>query len=197
MPFIIFDGGIFRPFQPIVNEQPPVAPVANIRGIAALAHDAGAHGHHPEDEAISAYTHDRIPDKQRRPARTVAQLMSSPVITVPESASVEAARTLCKTHRFRHVPVCGKDGRLAGILSDRDFLAIPKKDTSMRVSQIMQTRVLVTEPESELREAVRVMISERINALPVTNAQYEVVGILTSWDLLKCIANDEPLDLWI
>lgn len=59
----------------------------------------------------------------RDPQQTlVAEVATRDVVTVEANASVRAVLEAFRAHRVRHLPVL-RDGRLAGILSTRDFLA--------------------------------------------------------------------------
>ncbi len=53
---------------------------------------------------------------------TASQAMSTPVIGVPESATVVEAVALLRSHRIRRLPVLGEGGRLSGIVTQTDLL---------------------------------------------------------------------------
>ncbi|TPV95239.1 MAG: CBS domain-containing protein [Myxococcales bacterium FL481] len=134
---------------------------------------------------------------QRRPARTVEQIMSSPVHSLRPDATVAAAQQFCRDHGFRHFPVHTVSGGLAGIVSDRDLLAVPPDEADKWVLHVMTERVLTATVDTPLREVAKVMVSERVSALPVVDAEHLVVGMVTTADLLRCIVNEAPLDLWV
>ncbi len=50
------------------------------------------------------------------------ELMSSPVITVRASDSIDQAIALVEKHHIRHLPVVDENGRLAGLLTQTDLL---------------------------------------------------------------------------
>jgi acetoin utilization protein AcuB len=131
----------------------------------------------------------------RQPLR-VGDIMSvSPVMITP-STSVHAAQALMQQRKIRHLPVL-QDGRLVGIISDRDIrLALPSPATSLSVwevrhlldkltvGEVMTYFVMTTAPDCPVSEAVGRMLGHKVGALPVVDDR-RVVGILTRTDVLR------------
>jgi acetoin utilization protein AcuB len=99
----------------------------------------------------------------------------------------------------RHLVVVDGAALLVGIVSTRDLArARPSPAASLAghemngvldrlaVEEIMTRPVIVVEPSRPLDEALRVMLTERISALPVTAAG-RLVGILTDADVLDLV----------
>ncbi|HRJ45246.1 MAG TPA: CBS domain-containing protein, partial [Caldilineaceae bacterium] len=64
----------------------------------------------------------------------VRDCMSSPAVTITSDTPFQAALQTMQTHNFRRLPVVDKNGRLAGIVSERDLLhAAPSPASSMSV----------------------------------------------------------------
>lgn len=139
----------------------------------------------------------------RKPAILAQDIMSAPVQTLRPDTSLKEAWAFIKTHGFRHLPIVSTDGTLAGILSDRDLLrcssplenhaAQPLQQT---VAAIMATQVLTATPTTEIHELARVMLAERISALPVIDNHHRPIGIVTISDILRCVMLRAPLELW-
>jgi acetoin utilization protein AcuB len=125
--------------------------------------------------------------------------MTRDVIVVPHSLSVTHAWKILQENQIRHLPVVD-DGKLAGILSDRDLLLLghiqPSGEVSFvdrAVGDIMTLRPLTCTPTSSVAEVVRIMTSHKIDALPVVSGD-RLVGLVTSTDLLLLLDKaDEPL----
>jgi acetoin utilization protein AcuB len=118
----------------------------------------------------------------------------NPVTVTPETTLPEAMR-LTAQRGIRHLPVV-EHGQLVGIVSDRDLKrAMASPATSLeahelrylldraRVREIMSAGVITIGPMMPIEEAARLMVQEKIGALPVTEAG-RLVGIVTETDVL-------------
>lgn len=128
--------------------------------------------------------------------RTVAEVMTAEVHTLPPEATLEDAILFERKHKVRHIPVV--DGvELVGILTDRDIKrATPSliggidRDNyeimirTTPVSRIMTRDPITATPSTSLREAVELFTNRRFGCLPVV-AGGRVVGIVTGTDLLR------------
>jgi len=126
----------------------------------------------------------------------VGERMSKPVITISPDMPITEALNLMKKERIRRAPVV-KDGKLAGIVSDKDLLnASPSPVTTLSiwemnyllskvtVSQVMTANVLTVMEDTPIEQAARIMADNKIGGLPVLRAGH-VVGIITETDLFK------------
>lgn len=117
-----------------------------------------------------------------------------PVTVTPETTLPEAMR-LTAQRGIRHLPVV-QHGQLVGIVSDRDLKrAMASPATSLeahelsylldrlRVREIMSAGVMTIGPMMPIEEAARLMVQEKIGALPVTDGG-RLVGIVTETDVL-------------
>ena len=99
----------------------------------------------------------------------------------------------------RQLPVV--DGSvLLGIVTDRDlrsFLAGPSlldpaeraKALRTPVREIMTNEPLTLGPEDDLRDAVELLIDEKVGGIPVVDQTEGLVGIVTYVDVLRCFLN--------
>ena len=127
----------------------------------------------------------------------VRDLMSAEPITAPSSLPLTEAARLLHAHGIRRLPVVD-DGRLVGIVSDRDLReALPStlstlslweatsRLASIQVADVMKRSVLTTTPDADARDAARTLLEHKIGALPVIDNQHRVVGILSVSDVLR------------
>jgi acetoin utilization protein AcuB len=139
----------------------------------------------------------RAPEPEWPDPMRVKELMTQPVTTIGADAHVRQAAELMKTHKICHLPVVENDGRLIGIVTDRDLRqmifdpAIQERlgDVvealgALTVREIMTWAVITVQPESGLRQAARLMREQKVGALPVVEAG-RIVGMLTERDLLR------------
>jgi acetoin utilization protein AcuB len=124
----------------------------------------------------------------------VRDFMKGEVSTLsPDTSTFEALR-LCHDRRIRHIPIV-EDGRLVGIISDRDILAAspplgdPQRVNALkgkRVGEVMTREVITTYPQDTLVHAAQVMYERKIDSLPVV-AEEQLVGIITSSDVMRAL----------
>lgn len=121
----------------------------------------------------------------------VEEIMSERPYTVEANQSVREAMNQLMSQDIRHLPVL--DGEvLVGMLSDRDVRGIaaetltgdPADQLSAPVSEVMTSDPITVSPESEVVEAIDLMLEHKVGALPVV-AEDKLVGILSYVDLLR------------
>lgn len=118
----------------------------------------------------------------------VADVMTKDVRTMLPVQSFAEVIGMMATRSFHHMLVVDEDERLHGVISDRDVLRALSRtpDWSKKsVAEIMNPDSITTTPDSAISAAVRLMLENRINCLPVMGRDGRVAGILTTTDLLK------------
>lgn len=106
-------------------------------------------------------------------------------MTVREDEALSVVQSLMAWTGIRHLPVL-RQGRLSGILSERDLLAFRAKEfdwKDARVREAMHPEPQVASPEDSLTEVAGRMAAARIGALPVME-QGTLVGLVTTTDVL-------------
>ncbi|MCW2623190.1 MAG: hypothetical protein JWL64_2792 [Frankiales bacterium] len=125
---------------------------------------------------------------------TVADVMSSSVLTVDESDSLVAAATLMQRAGIRHVPVLRGD-RPVGVLND--ILAAARLSTLSwsslcePVEKTMVQAVARVHPGTSLSAAARQLGFSPSGALLVVEGD-ALVGVLTAVDLVRAVAGSDP-----
>ncbi len=107
-------------------------------------------------------------------------------ITIKPTATLAEAQALMSGHRISGIPVVEADGKLVGILTNRDvrFAGDPKQP----VSELMTHENLATvSTEVGKEEARRLLHARRIEKLLVVDAQYRCVGLITVKDIEKAV----------
>jgi CBS domain-containing protein len=110
--------------------------------------------------------------------------------TVDPDSTIDAAYALMHAEGIRHLPVVS-GRRLVGMLSDRDILlratlcngSVFVPDTPVR--DVMITPVITCRETTPLSDVAAVMITRKIDSLPVLDQDGQLVGIITSSDLLE------------
>ena len=118
-----------------------------------------------------------------------AEPMTRKVFVVPPDLPLSAAWDLMCRERFRHLPVISA-GRLIGILSDRDILIRATGEgesisvPDIPVGQVATPWPHVCTPNTDVCDLVRMMTEKKIDAVPVIDDADQLVGLVTSTDLL-------------
>jgi CBS domain-containing protein len=114
----------------------------------------------------------------------VRTIMSEKIIHGTHDMSIqEVAKLLLKTG-MGGAPIIDEHGHVIGMISERDFLSYIPPSTGTTVSYHMTRKVVTAEPELQIREAAKRMISKGVRRLPVVRFM-ELIGIITSVDILK------------
>ncbi len=123
----------------------------------------------------------------------VSQEMTRKVVFVLEQDNLAKAYTSMKAMAIRHIPVT-KDGRVVGMLSDRDILTNSKASKNgntivpeVCVSDVMSTPVLSCRAEDTIGKVADMMLEHRIDAVTVVDSNAKLVGIITSTDLIRLL----------
>jgi len=107
-------------------------------------------------------------------------------VTLRPGDSVAEALQLMERYRISGVPIVDDDGILVGILTNRDLRF--ETDTSQPVSALMTDRNLVTAPVgTTLGEASEILHRNKIEKLPVVDADGRLKGLITVKDISKRI----------
>lgn len=114
----------------------------------------------------------------------IKDLMSERVISARPHHTVEHVRGLMERNRISAVPVIGPDGDAVGIVTATDLVADLKNGAP--VSQVMTERVYTVPAYNDVHVAARVMRNRKIHHVVVTHEK-QVVGIISSFDLLKLV----------
>jgi IMP dehydrogenase len=109
-------------------------------------------------------------------------------ITIPLNATVFGAKSLMAEHRIGGIPVIDKQGKLLGIVTNRDLRF--EKDNNRKIEEIMTSKNLITVPEgTSLKEAEVILQDHKIEKLPVVDSDYKLVGLITFRDIIKVREN--------
>jgi acetoin utilization protein AcuB len=130
--------------------------------------------------------------------RVVDVMTKDPLIVTP-SETIAQADELMAENKIRQLPVV-KERELIGIITDRDIrsflsgslLSAPEtreKALDTKIGDVMTRDPLTLSPDDELREAVELLINEKIGGIPVVDEAEGIVGIVTYVDVLRCFLN--------
>ena len=118
----------------------------------------------------------------------VKELMNPGVVWVEPTATAALAARLLSRHNLGALPVCAGDGRLRGMVTDRDIVlrcvAAEEDPAQTMVRDIMTRNCATVSPGDDCREASRVMAVQQVRRLPVVEGG-KVVGMISLGDLAR------------
>jgi len=121
--------------------------------------------------------------KVRKVKRAESGMILDPV-TLPLSANVSDAKASMKEHGILLIHIDDDDGKLAGIVTNRD-LRFEKRNDRL-ITEVMTSENLVTAPEGiTLAEAEDILQAHKIEKLPVVDENQQLVGLITFRDITK------------
>jgi CBS domain-containing protein len=135
----------------------------------------------------------------------VREVMTTPVVTVSEHASVKDAIALLARHDVAALPVLDADGRLVGVVSEADVIRemvvpdprvheIPVRLSAApvlaRVADVMSNHPLTVSGDTELADAADLLTSTVVKSLPVAE-HGRVVGIISRRDIVRLLSRED------
>ncbi len=118
----------------------------------------------------------------------VSDIMSSHIISIRQDEPVSAAARLLTRHNLGSLPVCGADGNLRGIVTDRDIvlrcIAADEDPRHIKVSEIMSRGVSTVAPDDSVEKAAEMMSQAQVRRLPVVE-NGKPVGVVSICDMIR------------
>ena len=116
------------------------------------------------------------------------EIMTNTVVRInPEETVAVAARTLAR-YNIGMLPVCGGDGRLCGVVTDRDLvtrcIAAGKEPTRTTVREVMTSNVVAARQDMDTVAAAQLMGRQQIRRLPVLE-NGKLCGMVSLGDLAR------------
>ncbi|MBT4837059.1 MAG: CBS domain-containing protein [Methylococcales bacterium] len=132
---------------------------------------------------------------------TVGEIMIRDVVTLKTSDSILKARKIMMNSNIRHLPIVDADGKLAGLVTQRDLLKIENSEidsinidehrnmeSSITLESIMMKQVHTVSEKDSLRAAGLELQRHKFGCLPVVK-QDHVIGIITDTDFVGVAIN--------
>jgi CBS domain-containing protein len=135
--------------------------------------------------------------EMRRAGKTAGDVMTTPVVTTPEEASLAHAVRVMTERQLKRLPVVDKNKRLVGMLSRLDVLhtvvagqaAAPQVSSppgaAQTVGEVMNGAVPTAPLDADLAEIAEQMAAAELKRVIVVDAQGRAVGIISDADLVS------------
>lgn len=123
----------------------------------------------------------------------IRDIMSPNVVSISPEESAALATRLLYRHNIGALPVCAEDGRVKGIVTDRDIvlrcIAAESDPAATPIKEIMTKGVASISPNDDVRVGTRIMAKEQVRRLPVVS-DGRVVGMVSLGDMAKTHSYD-------
>ncbi|MEO5964809.1 MAG: CBS domain-containing protein [Candidatus Limnocylindrales bacterium] len=142
----------------------------------------------------------RVPALASQPLMVVGR--REPVTVGPGTTIAACLRAIQRTGTGDSVFVTGPDGRLAGVLTERDIFGrlvgtdvAAGVDLDAPVEAYMTTEPRTLRPEGTVADALALMQSGRFRNVPVVDEDRRLIGVVRQVDILKFLAESFPEEL--
>jgi len=131
------------------------------------------------------------PDRLQQPVRTA---MTSPVLTMPPTATLQDSIQTLLDRRINAFPLVDAKGQLAGIVTSTDVFAALRSDVDLQQPlHTMATKgVQFVDAEAPIERAVEIMRRRDVKHVVVIDAERRVVGIVSIKDVLRLVLAHAP-----
>jgi len=128
--------------------------------------------------------------------KQISKIMTSPVVTLEVSHSLQEAGDLMRKNKIRHLPII-ENKELIGILSWTDLSRLSFNENfgdneldadvavyeMLSVRQVMMSKPITLNAQQTIREAAKVFAENEFHALPIVE-ENQLVGIISTTDLI-------------
>ena len=132
----------------------------------------------------------------------VKEIMTRDLITLSNKASIAETIETMLTHQLGAIPLVDGDGKLAGIVTERDIAlslaGMAGKDT---VQDYMSPKVFNTTPGTPVGDACKIMVRNGLRRIPIVGGEADIskaakklLGIITSTDVIRFLNAKELFD---
>lgn len=149
--------------------------------------------------------------------KSARELMTTPFVAVQADDPVEKVGSVLLESGHHSLPVLDKDGRLVGMIGERDLIdahrrvhlptlvtildaLIPlggmheykeelRKVTAVTAAQLASIQVVTAAPDEDADAVAEKLLRKDIHAVPVVDGEKRVIGIITRSDVLRNLLN--------
>lgn len=150
-----------------------------------------------ELEKVDPEAAEDVEELTRWPERSAGGLMTTDYISVQPTlrmseAVEEIRRAANEAETLETIYVVDAAQRLLGYLTLRNLLLASPED---RVAEVMQTNIISVLPDLDQEEVARILAKYDLHSLPVVDQKGEMLGLITSDDILDVLAEEQAEDV--
>lgn len=117
----------------------------------------------------------------------VHAIMTTEVVTLRPDSTLGEAREILLSKRIHHLPVV-ENNKLVGLITSWDIFKLGQSAADYKnvpVSEVMTRQIATLDPDQHLGAVAEVLERHLFHAVPIVNDDKELLGIVTSTDLIR------------
>ena len=126
---------------------------------------------------------------------TLKEVMTKDPKTCAPTDTVQQAAQLMKSEDVGPIPIVGTDGKLEGIITDRDIVlkvvAEGRDSKTTKLSDVMSTDLITCTADGDIEETLDLMEDNQVRRIPVVDASGRLVGIISQADVATRLDDSE------
>jgi len=134
----------------------------------------------------------------------VEQIMSHTAIIINDNKTIIECFEMMQEHEVQQLLIQADNlNHLKGMVTKHDILNYAMDHTeetktifATPISQIVKSKIITTDPISDIRRVAKVMIDFNLNAIPVVDGEENILGVVTRHDIVKAVSNIPHLQIW-
>jgi CBS domain-containing protein len=126
----------------------------------------------------------------------VKDIMVREFISINHEKTLQDAYNVLKESQKSNIPVINESGKIVSMINKKLILNYLMEDLDYvqstlekQLSSLDLPDVLTTSPITDIRRVAKVMVDEKIDAIPVVNNRHLLVGLVSKTNILKAIAD--------
>ena len=119
------------------------------------------------------------------------------LITAEADDDLAVALEVFRQGRISHIPILSGGSKLVGVVSPSDILklaappqVVKRGKTGIRIADVMTKNIETVPPTAQVRQAAQLFIAGGFHSLLVTASDGELVGIVTSSDIIRALIGE-------
>ncbi len=133
----------------------------------------------------------------------VEQVMTHKPIIINDDKTIGECYELMKKHSIRQLLIrSDTSNNLKGMITKNMLLDFMMSYNGVEnllersVGEIYEKNIITTDPITDIRRAAKVMIDFNRNAIPVVDAQHQILGVITRHDIVNAVSTIPHLQIW-
>jgi CBS domain-containing protein len=118
----------------------------------------------------------------------IQSIMTKNPIALSTKATIADVKVIFDENRIHHLPIIDDEGVIKGLITTYDLWKLNKhfdEYAAIPVSSIMNTKVVRVNKDDKVGTAAELFLDRRFHALPVVDQNDKLVGIVTTFDVLR------------